>query len=178
MRRSIISWSMWGKTDSAITCLADLGYVGRIHNRDLFGIKVIYRYRNACPCKCALAIGSNTERDRRTWFTRGLRFSFVAYARSRVSRATFPFPSRAPVITHGVITYRERDKKKNRVWERRGDKVEAGCREAGGRGKEGKWKGRRVRGMLKQLRGVPQNWRNIDACVSRGHARSTQFFKY
>lgn len=39
-----------------------------IHNRDLFGIKVIYRYgyRNACPCKYILAIGSDTERDRRT----------------------------------------------------------------------------------------------------------------
>jgi len=49
-----------GEKDSAITCLVDLGYVGRIRNRNLFGIKVIYRYgyRNACPCKCILAIGS------------------------------------------------------------------------------------------------------------------------
>lgn len=100
-----------GKKNSVITCLVSLGYVGRIRNRDLFGIKVIYRYgyQNACPCKCILAIGSIQNAIGEPDLP--LQFSFVACA-SRVSPVVFPFPSRAPVITHGVITYREHDKKK------------------------------------------------------------------
>lgn len=115
----------WRKGTAHFTGSVDLGYVGFefalailawLYLRSPFIVTIIVT-RSACVRACARAcvyafnsrIG--TERDRRTRSRKDRVFPIRCVRHGRVSRAVFSFPSRAPVIPHGVIAYRVRDKK-------------------------------------------------------------------